>query len=51
MQMTKQKLDVDSPEIVTGGFHRAKLIDNSRCLLEINDIVKWCEEEAEKNKW
>jgi hypothetical protein len=31
-------LDVDSPEIITGGFSRAKLMDNLRCLVEINKM-------------
>jgi hypothetical protein len=37
-KLTERKLDVDSPEIITGGFHRAKLMDNLRCLVEINKM-------------
>lgn len=37
-KLTERKLDVDSPEIITGRFHRAKLMDNLRCLVEINKM-------------
>jgi hypothetical protein len=39
-KVTKGKLDVDSSEIITGGFPRAKLMDNLRCLVEINKMSK-----------
>ena len=37
-KLTKRKLDVGSPEIITGGFCRAKLMDNLRCLAQINKM-------------
>jgi hypothetical protein len=39
-KLIKQNLDVDSQEIITGGFPRAKLMDNLRCLVEINKMSK-----------
>lgn len=35
-KLTTRKSDVDAPEITTGGFRRANLMDNLRSLAEIN---------------
>ncbi|KAM0874008.1 hypothetical protein ACQ4PT_037701 [Festuca glaucescens] len=39
-KLTKRKLDVDAPEVITGSFNRARLVENLRRLAKMPDGVK-----------